>query len=35
MGEIGVTTASPPHSPEIEAFLKADDEIKRATAERA
>jgi acyl-CoA thioesterase FadM len=34
MGEIGVTSASPPPSPEIEAFLKADDELKRAAVDR-
>ena len=35
MSEIGVSSESPPPSPEIEAFLKADDELKRAQAERA
>jgi acyl-CoA thioesterase FadM len=30
MGEIGVSSASPTHSPEIEAFLKADDAIRQA-----
>lgn len=35
MDEMGVTAASPPITPEVEAFLKADDELKRATAERA
>lgn len=30
MSEIGVTSASPPPSPEIEAFLKADDAIRQA-----
>ena len=30
MAEIGVTAESPPKTPEVEAFLKADDELKRA-----
>jgi acyl-CoA thioesterase FadM len=33
MSEIGVTRASPPPSPEIEAFLKADDAIRQAGAQ--
>jgi len=33
MSEVGVTTASPPPSPEIEAFLKADDAIRQAGAQ--
>lgn len=34
MAEIGITAASPPVTPEFAAFLKADDELKRAGAER-
>jgi acyl-CoA thioesterase FadM len=34
MSEVGVAAESPPLSPEVEAFLKADDELKRAVAER-
>jgi acyl-CoA thioesterase FadM len=34
MAEIGVTAQSPPPTPEVEAFLKADDELKRAAAGR-
>jgi Predicted thioesterase len=34
MEEAGVTAENPPLSPEVEAFLKADDELKRAGAER-
>ncbi len=30
MAEIGVAAESPPMTPEVEAFLKADDELKRA-----
>lgn len=30
MAEIGIFAASPPLTPEIDAFLKADDELKRA-----
>jgi acyl-CoA thioesterase FadM len=33
MSEIGVTAPSPPHSPEIEAFLKADDAMRQAGAQ--
>jgi acyl-CoA thioesterase FadM len=33
MGEIGVASESPPHSPEIEAFLRADDAIRQAGAQ--
>ena len=34
MEEAGVTVENPPLSPEVEAFLRADDELKRAGAER-
>lgn len=34
MSEVGVSGDSPPLSPEIEAFLKADDELKRAGQRR-
>jgi acyl-CoA thioesterase FadM len=34
MQEIGVSAASPPPSPDVEAFLKADEELKRKGAER-
>ncbi|MGQ0673923.1 MAG: thioesterase family protein [Hyphomicrobium sp.] len=34
MEESGVTAENPPLSPEVEAFLKADEELKRAGAER-
>lgn len=34
MDETGVRVDQPPLSPEVEAFLKADDELKRAAAER-
>jgi acyl-CoA thioesterase FadM len=35
MEEAGVTVQQPPLSPEVEAFLKADEELKRAGAERS
>jgi acyl-CoA thioesterase FadM len=34
MDEAGVTVEQPPLSPEVEAFLKADEELKKAGAER-
>ncbi len=34
MEEAGVSVDNPPLSPEVEAFLRADDELKRAGAER-
>lgn len=34
MAEVGVKAESPPLSPEVDAFLKADGELKRAVAER-
>lgn len=34
MHEAGISVENPPLSPEVEAFLKADDEMKRAGAER-
>jgi acyl-CoA thioesterase FadM len=34
MAEIGARAESPPPAPDVEAFLKADDELKRAAAER-
>lgn len=35
MEEVGVRAESPPLTPDVEAFLKADEELKRAAAERA
>jgi acyl-CoA thioesterase FadM len=34
LGEVGASAESPPMTPEIEAFLHADDALKRANAER-
>ena len=34
MAEVGVSAESPPLTPEVDAFLRADDELKRAGVER-
>lgn len=34
MAEVGVTAESPPLTPEVEAFLRADEELRKAASER-